>query len=115
MTRAIRQEAIQRSQRRAQSAVEYAVVISVVVAAVLLMQIYMKRGVQGKLRGATDEIGEQYVPGQVTSDYTMSSHSSRQDLVNTDGSSTSTLQDDETQSRSGSETVDTSGQTHLFN
>ena len=45
-----------------QSTVEYAVLIAVVVGALIAMQIYMKRGVQGKLRSATDDIGEQFSP-----------------------------------------------------
>lgn len=46
----------------AQSTVEYAVLVACVVAALLGMQIYMKRGIQGKLRQGSDEIGEQYAP-----------------------------------------------------
>jgi uncharacterized membrane-anchored protein YhcB (DUF1043 family) len=39
---------------------EYALIIAVVVAGLLAMQIYMKRGVQGKLRQTTDDIGAQF-------------------------------------------------------
>jgi len=46
--------------RKAQSTLEYAVLISVVVAALLGIQIYVKRGVQGRLRSSTDQIGEQF-------------------------------------------------------
>lgn len=46
--------------RTAQSTLEYAVIIAVVVAALLAIQIYMKRGVQGKLRESTDQVGEQF-------------------------------------------------------
>lgn len=44
----------------AQSAIEYAVVVACVVAALLAMQLYLKRGTQGRLRQASDEIGGQY-------------------------------------------------------
>ncbi|MBI3319017.1 MAG: hypothetical protein HYZ89_00290 [Candidatus Omnitrophica bacterium] len=47
---------------KGQATLEYAVVIAVAVAALLAMQIYMKRGVQGKLREATDQVGEQFSP-----------------------------------------------------
>ena len=50
------------TKKAGQSTLEYAVVIAVVVAALLAMQIYMKRGAQGKLRQATDDIGEQFSP-----------------------------------------------------
>jgi Flp pilus assembly pilin Flp len=51
-----------RSKKRdtGQTTLEYAVIIAVVVAALVAMQIYMKRGVEGKLRDSTDKIGEQF-------------------------------------------------------
>lgn len=51
---------------KAQSTLEYAVIIAVVVGALLSMQIYMKRGVQGKLRESTDQIGEQFEAGKTS-------------------------------------------------
>jgi hypothetical protein len=56
---------------KGQSTLEYAMIIAVVVGALLLMQNYMKRGVQGKLRESTDEIGAQYSAGNITSKYTI--------------------------------------------
>jgi Flp pilus assembly pilin Flp len=58
-----------RKNKLGQSTLEYAVIIAVVVAALLAIQIYMKRGVQGKLRESTDSIGEQYSAGYTTSKY----------------------------------------------
>lgn len=55
---------------RAQGTLEYAMIIAVVVAALLAIQVYMKRGVQGKLRESTDQIGQQYSAGKMTSNYT---------------------------------------------
>ncbi len=100
--------------RRGQSTLEYAVLIAVVVAALIAMQIYMKRGVQDKLRSATDDIGAQYVPGKTKSDYSVSSDSTRHEVLENSGVTTSTLKTDEVQSRSGHETVTTSGETQLF-
>ena len=97
-----------------QATLEYAVILAVVIAALLAMQIYMKRGVQGKLRDATDQVGEQYRPVNTTSEYTVQSRSARHDEVKTDGTSTWTLTGNEVQIKSGSETVDTSGETKLF-
>ncbi|MBU4251672.1 MAG: hypothetical protein KKC39_01970 [Candidatus Omnitrophica bacterium] len=51
----------------AQSTLEYAMVVACVVAALLGMQFYLRRGVQGKLRQAGDELGEQYTPLNVES------------------------------------------------
>ena len=52
--------------RRAQSTLEYALMIAVVVGALIAMQVYVKRGLQGKLKDSTDQIGEQYSPGFTT-------------------------------------------------
>jgi uncharacterized protein (UPF0333 family) len=56
--------------RKAQSTLEYAVLIAIIVAAFLTMQIYMKRGVQGKLRSAADQIGDQFDAHKTNSTYT---------------------------------------------
>ena len=45
-----------------QSTLEYAVVIAVVAAALLGMQVYMRSGVAGRLRTATDQVGDQFSP-----------------------------------------------------
>jgi len=54
----------------AQSTLEYAVVVACIVAALLGMQFYLRRGIQGRLRAASDEIGEQYTPLNVDSNIT---------------------------------------------
>lgn len=46
-----------------QSTAEYAVLAAIVVAALLAMQLYMRSGLQGKLRAATEQIGDQFSPG----------------------------------------------------
>jgi len=42
------------SRKRGQSTAEYAIVIGVVIAAVVAMQVYVKRGIQGKFKDASD-------------------------------------------------------------
>ena len=56
---------------RAQTTLEYAVIIAVIVAALLTMQVYIKRSLQGKLRSAADEIGQQYDPKNTTGNFTI--------------------------------------------
>lgn len=56
---------------KGQSTLEYAMIIAVVVGALILMQQYMKRGVQGKLRESVDNIGGQYSAGNVKSTFTV--------------------------------------------
>lgn len=48
---------------KGQSTLEYAVLIIIVIGALLSIQVYIKRGVQGRLKSATDDIGDQYSPG----------------------------------------------------
>ena len=45
---------------KAQATLEYVAVIVLVAGALIVMQIYLKRGAQGKLRESTDQIGEQF-------------------------------------------------------
>ena len=51
------------NQRRGQSTLEYAVLIVVIIGALLTIQTYIKRGVQGRLKSASDDIGDQYSDG----------------------------------------------------
>ncbi|MDP8259865.1 MAG: hypothetical protein P9L96_02525 [Candidatus Gygaella obscura] len=46
--------------KRAQSTLEYAVIISVVVGALIAMRVFMKRGIEGKLHDAANDIGDQF-------------------------------------------------------
>jgi len=48
--------------KRAQSTLEYAILIAVVVGALIGMQTYVKRGLQGRLKAATDDVGSQFEP-----------------------------------------------------
>jgi len=59
--------------KRGQSTLEYAILIAVIVGALLAIQIYVKRGVQGRFKQAADDIGEQYSPQASTYDYTTTS------------------------------------------
>jgi hypothetical protein len=49
--------------KKAQSTLEYAVLIIIVIGALLSIQVYIKRGVQGRLKSATDDIGDQFSVG----------------------------------------------------
>lgn len=49
--------------KKAQSTLEYAILIIIVIGALLSIQVYIKRGVQGRLKSATDDIGDQYKVG----------------------------------------------------
>lgn len=48
---------------KGQSTLEYAVLIIIIIGALLTIQAYVKRGIQGRLRSASDDIGDQFDPG----------------------------------------------------
>lgn len=74
--------------KRGQSTLEYGVVIAVIVAALIAMQTYIRRGMHGKLRESTDDIGKQFSPEHTTSNYTTTSGSTSQETVTTAGRTT---------------------------
>jgi len=64
--------------KKAQSTAEYVIVLGLIVAAVVAMQTYVKRGMQGKIKDATDYTDpaatgvfktKQYEPGYVQSTF----------------------------------------------
>ena len=48
---------LRRLGKRAQTTAEYAILIALVVGAVVAMQIYVKRGIQGRVRNVVDHTG----------------------------------------------------------
>lgn len=96
------------SRKRAQATLEYAVLIGVIIAGLIGMQVYIKRGFQGRLKESADSMGQQFSPGLTTSRHT----------VNTLTESTETLANEVTttqirtqqSNRVGNESVPTSNQ-----
>ena len=54
---------------------EYAILIIIIIAVLLSIQTYIKRGYQGRLRSAADDIGEQFSPGNTNASVVVSSSS----------------------------------------
>lgn len=97
--------------KRAQTSLEYAVIIACIVAALLAMQVYVKRGIAGRLRSAADEIGQQYDPTNTVSDMTLELNSdvtTEVETIEEDGelqTSTTVTTNSEVEERYGTETV----------
>ena len=70
------------NQKRGQSTLEYAVLIVVIIGALLTIQVYIKRGVQGRLKSAADDIGDQYSDGNTNSIKHVYRNSSTQESFN---------------------------------
>lgn len=49
--------------KKGQSTLEYAILIIIIIGALLSIQVYIKRGVQGRLKSAADDIGDQFSVG----------------------------------------------------
>jgi len=60
-----------RKKNKAQTILEYAAVVMCLTAALLAMQVYIKRGMQGRLRQLGDELGPQYAPRNTTGNHTL--------------------------------------------
>ncbi len=93
----------QRVSKRGQSTLEYAVLIVVIIAALIAMQVYIKRGVQGRLRESSDQIGEQFSPGITKSNRTVVTYSNTSEF--TDSWSTRTEIQNQFQNRTGWENI----------
>jgi len=84
---------------KGQSVQEFAILLAVVTAALLAMQIYIKRGVQGRLKDLAGQISTQhYDPATTTSNYTVTRSSTQEETFRR-GSFTSDI--NETIIRSG--------------
>lgn len=59
-----------KNEKRGQSAMETGLLIMAIVAALILMQVYIKRAIQGHLRSNVESIGEQYDPIATNSSFT---------------------------------------------
>lgn len=89
--------------RKAQSTLEYAILILIVIVALLAMQVYLKRGIQGRMRESSENIGQAYSPGYTTSNFHTELDSVTLETVK-DDITTTTLQKRDEQ-RDGNENV----------
>ena len=72
------------AKEKGQTFIEYMAVITCVIVALLAMQHYIQRAVQGRLRSAADQIGEQYAPAKVTGEMTTTINRETHSKVTTD-------------------------------
>lgn len=92
-----------RLKRSAQTTLEYAILIGVIAAALVSMQIYVKRGYQGKLKSGADSMGQQFSPGLSTSNYTTNSFSDTSEKIANGTTTTNII--NQWSNRTGNETV----------
>ncbi len=87
--------------KRAQTTAEYAILIAIVVGAVVAMQVYIRRGMQGRIRNVVDHVGaggnvggdtasfaftaEQYEPYYTSSESSSGRNSKEQEVLGKGG------------------------------
>ena len=90
--------------KRGQSLLEYSILFAVILSAILIMQFYVKRGYQGRLKKEADTVStQQYSPGHTTSIITTSTNSTSVSTVEDQKSSVAITADSTMDKR---ETVD---------
>ncbi len=76
---------LNKRRKKGQSTLEYAILIIIIIGALVSIQVYIKRGVQGRLKSAADDIGEQFSVGN--SNYvkttTVITHTNEKNLAGT--------------------------------
>ena len=53
--------------RKGQTILEYTVILVIILGVLITMRNYVKRGIQGRWKSATDDLGEQYDPQAINS------------------------------------------------
>lgn len=97
-----------RYKKLGQSVTEYAVLLAVVASALIAMQIYLKRGIQGRIRDLSNQISPtQYERGTTTANYTVTQESETATTYNNQRSTVIiSEQNPERTERWGGETVE---------
>ncbi|MCD4780108.1 MAG: hypothetical protein K8S27_06110 [Candidatus Omnitrophica bacterium] len=81
---------LNKKRQKGQSTLEYAVLIIIIIGALLSIQVYIKRGLQGRFKSAADDIGDQFSSGNTNVRVQTSTISTTLDSFTT-GVTTSTL------------------------
>ena len=75
-----------------QSTLEYAFLLAIIIAAVITMQVYVRRGMMGRMKETAEgQIGAQFDPYRTTGGIKHSSDGTTTDDLKTDGTSSSSL------------------------
>ncbi len=81
--------------RKGQTILEYTVILIIILGVMIAMKDYIKRGVQGRWKSATDDFGDQYDPQYVNSNIVYATQVNAQSIVTmvngTDNSTGTTL------------------------
>jgi Flp pilus assembly pilin Flp len=91
--------------KKGQNTLEYAIIIAVIVAALIAMQSYIKRGIQGKLKASTDDVGEQFSAQNTSGTYQTQLNANSSENISGGAQSTSTTTTNQNQTRTENENI----------
>lgn len=94
-----------RKQKKGQSTLEYAILIIIIIGALLSLQVYIKRGIQGRLKSSADDIGMQFSDGNTNVVKIRSVFSNESQTFKAGVSKTALLTDEKTITAMNSEIV----------
>jgi Flp pilus assembly pilin Flp len=67
--------------RKGQTILEYTVIFIIILGVLISMKDYLKRGIQGRWKSSTDDLGEQYDPQYVNSNIMYGTQVNSQSIV----------------------------------
>jgi Flp pilus assembly pilin Flp len=67
--------------RTGQTILEFTVIFIIIMGVMIAMKDYMKRGIQGRWKSASDDFGEQYDPQSINSNIMFSTQANSQSIV----------------------------------
>ncbi len=76
---------------KGQTTLEVVILIGFVTAALIAMGVYMKRGIQGRLRDSTDQVGEQYSASHTSGKYKIVTDMVQTENLTTAGQTTTSI------------------------
>lgn len=88
---------LNKRRKKGQSTLEYAILVIIIIGALLSIQVYIKRGIQGRLKGAADDIGDQFSIGNVNEVRIMKTGSYTKDTFKSGVTNSTLLADELTQ------------------
>ena len=73
--------------RKAQTILEYTVIVIIIMGVMIAMRNYLKRGIQGRWKAASDDFGQQYDPQFINSNIMYSTMANAQSIVTVENGS----------------------------
>jgi Flp pilus assembly pilin Flp len=74
---------------RGQTILEYTIIVVIMLGVMIAMKDYVKRGIQGRWKSATDDMGDQYDPQAVNSNIMYNTQVNAQSIISVENGSDS--------------------------